>query len=59
MPIGMKKEAIPTFMYLLIEQSAFFIFKVAPLRLMVMKNGVRDITKAVAVVGPDLTNVSI
>ena len=33
------------------------MFVAAPLRLMVMKNGVRDITKAVPVVGPDLTNV--
>ncbi len=34
------------------------IFAVPPLRLMAMRNGVRDITKAAAVVGPDLTNVS-
>ena len=39
------------------EQSYYCIFVAAPLRLMVMKNGVRDITKSVAVVGPDLTNV--
>ena len=27
-------------------------------RLIVLKNGVRDVSKSVAVVGPDLTNVS-
>ena len=37
--------------------SQYFI-AVAPLRLMAIKNGIRDITKAMAVVGPDLTNVS-
>lgn len=30
----------------------------APLRLLTMRNGVRDISKALAVVGPDLSNVS-
>ena len=30
----------------------------APLRLIVLKNGVRDVNQAAAVVGPDLTNVS-
>lgn len=29
-----------------------------PLRLMSLKNGVRDVAKAIAVVGPDLRNVS-
>ena len=29
-----------------------------PRRLMVLKNGVRDVSKAISVVGPDLSNVS-
>lgn len=35
----------------------FFI--VVPIRLQVLKNGERDLTKAVAVVGPDISNVII
>ena len=31
--------------------------KRAPLRLLTMRNGVRDVSKAVAVVGPDLSNM--
>ena len=35
-----------------------FPYAAVPLRLLVMKNGVRDVSKSVPVVGPDLSNVS-
>ena len=35
-----------------------FLFSAPPMRLLVMRNGVRDVSKSLAVVGPDLTNVS-
>ncbi len=35
-----------------------FVCADAPLRLMVLKNGEKNISKALAVVGPDLTTVS-
>ena len=40
------------------NRDAGVVFAEVCKRLIVLKNGVRDVSKAVAVVGPDLTNVS-
>ena len=37
--------------------SNIFSYLVVPIRLQVLKNGERDQSKAVSVVGPDITNV--
>ena len=50
------KRIINFIWYLIID---FIVFAEVSLRLIVLKNGVRDISKAVPVVGPDLTNVCI
>ena len=46
--------------YICITLYAYFVVSFLEVckRLIVLKNGVRDVSKSVAVVGPDLTNVS-
>ena len=43
---------------MIIDCYGFIFLVVVPIRLQVLKNGERELTKAISVVGPDISNVS-